>query len=67
MLKGKKFDAFTLSLADKSLFKGFECPFKGSECPFKGFERNFCKLKKTFLLLKEKISPVVKLCFNDFS
>ena len=34
MLKGKKFDAFTL-------FRGFECPFRGFECPFKGFEQRF--------------------------
>ena len=34
MLKGKKFDAFTL-------FKGFECPFRAFECPFKAFERRF--------------------------
>ena len=34
MLKGKKFDAFTL-------FRVFECPFRAFECPFKAFERRF--------------------------
>ena len=44
MLKGKKFDAFTLQTTIKSPFKGFERTFKGSERTFKGFERNFYRL-----------------------
>ena len=34
MLKGKKFDAFTLLYYIKVLFKAFECPFRA-------FERRF--------------------------
>ena len=41
MLKGKKFDAFTLVSIMKSPFKGFERTFKGSERTFKGSERTF--------------------------
>ena len=48
MLKGKKFDAFTLSLADKSIFRDTECTFqitewrfRTTECTFRVTERNF--------------------------
>ena len=41
MLKGKKFDAFTLFRALQRSFKGFECPFKGSECAFKVWFNDF--------------------------
>ena len=51
MLKGKKFDAFTL-------FKGSERTFKGSERTFKGSERNFQRLKRTFTLWTSKNSMI---------
>ncbi len=41
MLKGKKFDAFTLLILIISPFKGSEPPFKGSERTFKDVERTF--------------------------
>ena len=41
MLKGKKFDAFTLWFSLKVPFKGFECPFKGFERTFRDFEQTF--------------------------
>ena len=48
MLKGKKFDAFTLALADKSIFRDTERPFqitewrfRTTECTFRVTERNF--------------------------
>jgi len=48
MLKGEKFDAFTLSLADKSIFRDTECTFqimewrfRTTECTFRVTERNF--------------------------
>ena len=56
MLKGKKFDAFTLQSPLESPFKGFERTFKGSERTFKGseqtfkgFERRIINSQKTFL------------------
>ena len=41
MLKGKKFDAFTLFMPLKSPFKAFECPFSVFERTFNVFERRF--------------------------
>ena len=48
MLKGKKFDAFTLSLVDKSPFMLLKCLFKGSERAFKVSERTFKVSERTF-------------------
>ena len=39
MLKGKKFDAFTL-------FRSLECPFRDSEWPFRDLECPFRDLER---------------------
>ena len=48
MLKGKKFDAFTLKPQIKVLFIAFECPFKAFECAFRAFECPFRAFEQTF-------------------
>ena len=48
MLKGEKFDAFTLSEPMKVLFKAFECAFKAFECPFRAFECPFKAFEQRF-------------------
>ena len=48
MLKGKKFDAFTLFIAFGCPFKAFECPFRDFECPFRAFECAFRAFEQTF-------------------
>ena len=55
MLKGKKFDAFTLQTPYKSPFKGFERTFKGSERTFKGSERTFKVFEQRFIKCKDTI------------
>ena len=41
MLKGKKFDAFALSLVEKSPFRDTECAFRTLEWRFRITERRF--------------------------
>ena len=49
MLKGEKFDAFTLSLVDKSPFRDTECAFRALEWPFRITEWRFRITERRFL------------------
>ena len=48
MLKGEKFDAFTLKPHFECPFKAFECPFRAFECPFRAFECAFKAFEQRF-------------------
>ena len=61
MLKGEKFDAFTLFIAFGCPFKAFECPFNGFECPFRAFERRF----NVFERRNDKDAETNSLCANN--